>query len=169
MLSARLGNALRSRSNRASRYYNQGYRPKLVKLLLFNPPLRVFGLIRLYGLSGIVLFFFGSWIVWSLEAQVLARLDEDSAERFKRSILDECTMISVSICVLHRLALRLITNIGWKAAIIAQIAITELSLNAVSKTQLDCSCAINVRPDDFLNGRLLCQHAAKNAWEAPWT
>ncbi|KAH8744283.1 hypothetical protein F5882DRAFT_455077 [Hyaloscypha sp. PMI_1271] len=64
----------------------------------------------------LALFFFGSWSIWNLEAQALARLDEESVKSFKRSVLDECTMISVS------------------AAIVAQIAITGFSLNFLSQT-----------------------------------
>lgn len=62
---------------------------------------RVIGLVQLYGPSGIVLFIFGSFSIWNLEAKVLSQLDEESVDNFKKSILDECTMISVSVCNLY--------------------------------------------------------------------
>src|ERR1700760_4132320 len=60
--------------------------------------LRFWGLIKLYGFPGAVLFILGSWRIWTLEAQVLARLDIVSVEKFKKSVLDECNMIAISVC-----------------------------------------------------------------------
>lgn len=58
-------------------------------------------LIRLYGLPGIVLLFFGSQTTWRIEAQVLGKLDDKEALEFKKSVQDECTMISVAVCAFH--------------------------------------------------------------------
>ncbi|KIM98299.1 hypothetical protein OIDMADRAFT_90904, partial [Oidiodendron maius Zn] len=69
-----------------------------------------------YGLFGIFLYLFGSRTTWRTEAHVLGTVSDDDALNFKKSVQDECTMISVA------------------AAIVAQIAITGLSLNNLSQT-----------------------------------
>lgn len=69
----------------------------LLKTLLFVSVLRPFRLYGLYGALGALLFFFGSRTTWSVEAQVLGRLDEDDAMQFKKSVQDECTMVSVAV------------------------------------------------------------------------
>ncbi|KAF7507474.1 hypothetical protein GJ744_010405 [Endocarpon pusillum] len=78
--------------------------------------IRCFHLIRLYGPPGFVLLFFGSQTTWRIEAQVLGKLDDKEALEFKKSVQDECTMISVA------------------AAIVAQIAVTALSLTDLSRS-----------------------------------
>ncbi|KFY93942.1 hypothetical protein V500_03483 [Pseudogymnoascus sp. VKM F-4518 (FW-2643)] len=84
--------------------------------LLARTAVRASNLFLLYGPSSIPLLLFGSRATWRLEAQILGQLKEEDAAAFKKSILDECTMIAVA------------------AAIIAQIAITGLSLNFLSQT-----------------------------------
>ncbi|KFZ14085.1 hypothetical protein V501_03412 [Pseudogymnoascus sp. VKM F-4519 (FW-2642)] len=84
--------------------------------LLGRSAVRAFHLFTLYGPSSIFLFFFGNRATWRIEAQVLGQLKEEDATTFKKSILDECTMIAVA------------------AAIVAQIAITGLSLDSLSQT-----------------------------------
>lgn len=58
---------------------------------------RPFDLFKLYGLPGIVLFFFASRTVWRTEAHVLGSMLDDDANNFKKSVQDECTMISVAV------------------------------------------------------------------------
>ena len=53
--------------------------------------------IKLYGISGLVLFFFGSPIVWQLQARVLGSLDDKDALEFRKSMQDECTMTAVAV------------------------------------------------------------------------
>ncbi|KFY74581.1 hypothetical protein V499_05402 [Pseudogymnoascus sp. VKM F-103] len=84
--------------------------------LLARTAVRAFKLFMLYGLSSIPLLLFGSRATWRIEAQVIGQLKEEDAMTFKKSILDECTMIAVA------------------AAIVAQIAITGLSLDSLSQT-----------------------------------
>lgn len=77
-----------------------------IALLLVSGPNRLIGLIRLYGPSGVLLFIFGSQTTWRLEAQVLRHIDrdgnliDDSAQAFKRTVSDECTVISVAVGLL---------------------------------------------------------------------
>ncbi|CAI6332924.1 unnamed protein product [Periconia digitata] len=72
---------------------------------------------RLYGGGpGFILFIFGNRTVWRTEASVLGIMDDDDALGFKKSVQDECTMISVA------------------AAIVAQIAMTGFSLEHLSET-----------------------------------
>lgn len=68
----------------------------VVKIIII-PTLRPFRLWSLYGVPGIFLFLFGSQTTWSVEAQVLGRLGEDDALQFKKSVQDECTMVSVAV------------------------------------------------------------------------
>ncbi|KAJ6138338.1 hypothetical protein N7471_004824 [Penicillium samsonianum] len=77
---------------------------------------RILALIRLYGLSGMLVAFCGSSNVWQVEAKVIGELDDDQAIEFRKSVQDECSMIAVA------------------AALVAQIAITSLSLSDLSKT-----------------------------------
>ncbi|THV51366.1 hypothetical protein BGAL_0113g00110 [Botrytis galanthina] len=59
---------------------------------------------------------YGSHPVWLLQAQIIGELQDEDALAFKKMACDECTMIAVA------------------AAIVAQIAITGLSLDSLSKT-----------------------------------
>jgi hypothetical protein len=60
-------------------------------------------LTKLYGPSGIILYLFGSRTTWRTEAHVLGRLNDSDARDFKKSVQDECTMISVAVSLsLHR-------------------------------------------------------------------
>ena len=63
--------------------------------------IRGFHLTRLYGLPGIVLLFFGNRTTWQIEAQVLGKRDDKEALDFKKSVQDECTMISVAVRGFH--------------------------------------------------------------------
>lgn len=60
---------------------------------------RAFHLSVLYGPSSIPLLLFGSRATWRIEAQVLGQLKDEDAATFKKSILDECTMIAVAVCL----------------------------------------------------------------------
>lgn len=73
---------------------------------------RGFNFVKLYGISGLVLLFFGSRTTWHLEAQVLGRfhdgkLIDKHALAFKKTVSDECTMISVAVCVIFPITLSL--------------------------------------------------------------
>ncbi|KAF7935542.1 hypothetical protein BELL_0096g00090 [Botrytis elliptica] len=59
---------------------------------------------------------YGSRAVWLLQAQIIGELQDEDALAFKKMACDECTMIAVA------------------AAIVAQIAITGLSLDSLKKT-----------------------------------
>ena len=76
----------------------------LVSDSLFQAIHRAIPLFRLYGLSGIVLLFFGSRTTWRVEAQILGKLDDKEALEFKKSVKDECTMISVAVRNFHCLS-----------------------------------------------------------------
>ncbi|KAJ6789993.1 hypothetical protein PWT90_07583 [Aphanocladium album] len=84
----------------------------LVLGVIYQP----FSLIRLYGASGIVYYVFGSRTTWRTQAHVLGALKDEDAQNFKKSVQEECAMISVA------------------AAIVAQIAITGLGFAELSKT-----------------------------------
>lgn len=58
---------------------------------------REFELVRLYGSLGIVVWLFGSRNTWRLQAQVLGKVKEEDAFSFKKSVTDECTMVSVAV------------------------------------------------------------------------
>ncbi|KAF2435024.1 hypothetical protein EJ08DRAFT_730152 [Tothia fuscella] len=73
-------------------------------------------LTKLCGLSGLVLSIFGSRMTWCLEAHVLGTGKDEDALAFKSSLLEHCNTISVA------------------AAIVAQIAVTALTLTSLSKT-----------------------------------
>jgi hypothetical protein len=85
-----------------------------------------------YGPSGIPLFFFGSRTIWRIQAQILGQLKDDDALAFKKSVYNECTMIAVAVRTTYEVDLSP-TN-EWQSAIVAQIAITGLSLNFLSQT-----------------------------------
>ncbi|TGO29731.1 hypothetical protein BPAE_0011g00020 [Botrytis paeoniae] len=71
---------------------------------------------RWYGIGAISLKMYGSRTVWLLQAQIIGELQDEDAIAFKKMACDECTMIAVA------------------AAIVAQIAITGLSLDSLNKT-----------------------------------
>lgn len=71
---------------------------RVILLLVSVTVLRPFRLWDLYGAPGIILYLFGSRTTWNVEAQVLGRQDEDDAMQFKKSVQDECTMVSVAVC-----------------------------------------------------------------------
>ena len=65
---------------------------------------RLYSFRQLYGVGGLLFAPYTSSQIWKLQAQVLAALADseakdadDVATSFKRTILDECTMISVSV------------------------------------------------------------------------
>ena len=65
---------------------------------------RLYTFRQLYGVGGLPFAAYTSSKIWKLQAQVLAALAVSEAEdadgvatSFKRTILDECTMISVSV------------------------------------------------------------------------
>jgi hypothetical protein len=64
-----------------------------------NEIVRVVHLMSWYGPSGLVLFLFGSRTTWRMQAQVLGQLKEEDALGFKKSVYDECTMVSVAVRV----------------------------------------------------------------------
>ena len=51
----------------------------------------------LYGSSAVPLIAFGSVATWRVEARILGRLCDTEATEFKKSIQDECTMVSVAV------------------------------------------------------------------------
>ncbi|KAF7927399.1 uncharacterized protein EAE97_010074 [Botrytis byssoidea] len=71
---------------------------------------------RWYGIGALSLKMYGSRTVWLLQAQIIGELQDEDAIAFKKMACDECTMIAVA------------------AAIVAQIAITGLSLDSLNKT-----------------------------------
>jgi hypothetical protein len=58
---------------------------------------RPFYLVRLYGMPGIFLYLFGNRTTWRTQAYVLGKVIDEDALSFKRSVQDECTMISVAV------------------------------------------------------------------------
>ncbi|OAL43353.1 hypothetical protein IQ07DRAFT_637092 [Pyrenochaeta sp. DS3sAY3a] len=68
----------------------------LIAELLESSVFRPFRLFQLYGASGLFLFVFGSRTTWRTQAYVLGKVDDDDALNFKKSVHDECTMISVA-------------------------------------------------------------------------
>ncbi|MCJ1428527.1 hypothetical protein MMC29_006437 [Sticta canariensis] len=77
---------------------------------------RPLGYVRLYGISGAVVAVFGSRNIWEMQAEVLGSLNDETAMAFRKSVQDESTTSSVA------------------GAIVAQIAITALSLPYLSQT-----------------------------------
>lgn len=65
---------------------------------LFAMAIRPVLLVHLYGLPGAFLLVFGSQTTWLTEAQVLCTMCDEDALNFKKSIQDECTMVSVAVC-----------------------------------------------------------------------
>lgn len=65
--------------------------------LVAHQALKSIRLVILYGPSGIFLYYFGSLVTWRVEAQVLGQLDDNEAMQFKKSVQDECTMVSVAV------------------------------------------------------------------------
>jgi hypothetical protein len=60
-------------------------------------------LAKLYGYpAGVTLYLFGSRTTWRTEAYVLGKVNDDDALNFKKSVQDECTMISVAVRLVHR-------------------------------------------------------------------
>ena len=103
-----------------------------ITIFVFQSAVQPFYLFKLYGPSGLVLQIFGNRSTWRTEAHVLGRVDDGEAMQFKKSVQDDCTMISVAVSPISteiKAAL-----IRGKAAIVAQIAITGLSLNNLSRT-----------------------------------
>lgn len=56
-------------------------------------------LLKLYGPSGLFLFWFGSKLTWRMEAQVLGEMADEDASAFKKCVQDECTMVSVAVSI----------------------------------------------------------------------
>ncbi|KAI9764622.1 MAG: hypothetical protein M1839_005797 [Geoglossum umbratile] len=71
---------------------------------------------KYYNLAGVVLWVFGSPDVWRMQLQVLASMDDRVAMDFKKSMQDESSIVAVA------------------GTILAQIAITALSLTNLSQT-----------------------------------
>lgn len=97
-------------------------------------------LLRWYGPSGILLLLFGRRTIWRIQAQVLGEMDDNDALNFRKSISDECTMISVAVGTADQSCLPNANK--WQAAIVAQIAITGLSLDSLSQTHWTARAAL---------------------------
>ncbi|APA10841.1 hypothetical protein sscle_07g056110 [Sclerotinia sclerotiorum 1980 UF-70] len=69
-----------------------------------------------YGIGSISLQIYGNRTIWLLQARIIGQLQDEDALAFKKMACDECTMIAVA------------------AAIVAQIAITGLSLESLNQT-----------------------------------
>ncbi|TID22352.1 hypothetical protein E6O75_ATG11146 [Venturia nashicola] len=93
---------------------------------------RPYHLVGLYGIPGIFLWLFGSRATWKAEVQVLSQVRDDDAMQFKKSVLDECNMVSIAVGnPMYKL---LVQSLTWfQAAIVAEIAITALSLEGLSR------------------------------------
>jgi len=63
---------------------------------------RPYYLFSLYGAPGLVLYLFGSWTTWRTEAHILGKVDDGDSLNFKKSVQDECTMISVAVSMTLR-------------------------------------------------------------------
>lgn len=74
----------------------------LVPLKTIQAVRRPLDLYRLYGYSSVVLLLFGSWTTWRTEAFVLGKVNDEDALSFKKSVQDECTMISVAVSLTRR-------------------------------------------------------------------
>lgn len=68
----------------------------LKALQVLRRPLDLF---ELYGWLGFVLLLFGSRTTWRTEAYVLGKVNDSDALEFKKYVQDECTMISVAVCL----------------------------------------------------------------------
>ncbi|EUC51347.1 hypothetical protein COCMIDRAFT_144 [Bipolaris oryzae ATCC 44560] len=71
---------------------------------------------KYYGLSGLVLCFFGNRDIWRVQVQVLRSTSDIDAMNFRKSAQGECSIIAVA------------------STILAQIAITALSLENLDRT-----------------------------------
>jgi hypothetical protein len=54
-------------------------------------------LIRLYGPRGLLLFVFGDRTAWRTQAAVLGNLEDEEAMAFKKSVQNECSMVSIAV------------------------------------------------------------------------
>ncbi|KAF3116857.1 hypothetical protein TWF706_000081 [Orbilia oligospora] len=72
--------------------------------------------IRIYGVAGIFVFFFGSIMIWRTQLEVLSGMRDEDALAFKKWIIDECNMTAIT------------------GAIIAQLVISSLSLDLLNET-----------------------------------
>lgn len=73
-------------------------------ILLWIVPWKTFQALRrpldlfdLYGYPGLALFLFGTRTTWRTEAYVLGKVNDEDAMNFKKSVQDECTMVSVAV------------------------------------------------------------------------
>lgn len=58
---------------------------------------RPIALFRYYGVPGLFYYVFGSRTTWRTEAHVLGTRADEDALNFKKSVQEECTMISVAV------------------------------------------------------------------------
>ncbi|KAE9988365.1 hypothetical protein EG327_003394 [Venturia inaequalis] len=118
--------AKNKRLNITYRWYKDALHPKYtprcgssnrgIFAFILSGTSRPFHLIDLYGVPGIFLWLFGSRTTWKAEVQVLSQVRDDDTMQFKKSVLDECSMVSIA------------------AAIVAEISITALSLEGLNQT-----------------------------------
>ena len=112
----------------------------MAQIPLYIADLYVHGIVRginlykCYGPSGIAILLFGSRMIWQIAAQILGQVNDHTAVEFKEPMYVECTMISVALCPSHFSWVQCSTD-AQQAAIVAQIAITGLSLSALSETR----------------------------------
>ncbi|MCJ1470555.1 hypothetical protein MMC07_009201 [Pseudocyphellaria aurata] len=92
------------------------YLPIIVGTNLAYALLRPIYYTRLYGIRGLLVGFFGAQNVWDMQAEVLRCRKDETAMDFRKSVQDESTTCAVA------------------AAIVAQIAITALSLPLTRET-----------------------------------
>lgn len=91
-------------------------------------------LCELYGSPGLFLFLFGNQTAWKLQAQIVGGIDDDAVMAFKKSVQDECTMISIAVRI-PRFRSHMLKHANLsQAAIVAQIAITAMSLDKLDET-----------------------------------
>jgi hypothetical protein len=72
-----------------------GYLSSNIPFILWRP----FQLFRLYGVSAPFVLLFGSRTTWITEAMVLGRFIDKDAMEFRKAVQDECTMVSVAVCM----------------------------------------------------------------------
>ena len=68
------------------------------------------GYLRLYGISGIIVWRFGTKNVWRIQAQVLGSQKDEDAIAFRNVMQDECTMTEVAVCTSYLLDERISTQ-----------------------------------------------------------
>lgn len=68
-----------------------------ISLILHVSAYRPFALLKYYGLPGLFYLVFGSRSTWRAQAHVLGTLADEDALNFKKSVQDECTIISVAV------------------------------------------------------------------------